>query len=152
MAASKSTAKTAVKVGVSATAEKAPAAKTAAKKAPAKTAAAKKAAAPTAAATKTVASKAVAKKAATTSTAAKTAAKAATKTAAAGPVAKKAAKVPTGRRPGRPAKNANNDGADFKDDDSGDTEVIPYLKTGRASGREKVFQSDCTSVVSVTVK
>jgi RNA polymerase primary sigma factor len=114
MAASKSADKTAVKVGGNATAEKTPAVKTAAKKAPAK-----KAAAP----------KTAAKKAATTSTAAaKPAAKTAAKTAAAGPVAKKAAKVPTGRRPGRPAKNANNDAADFNDDDSGDTEVIPELK------------------------
>jgi len=35
--------------------------------------------------------------------------------------------VPSGRRPGRPAKNANNDAANFSDDDV-DPEVIPELK------------------------
>src|SRR3546814_14003078 len=34
---------------------------------------------------------------------------------------------PSGRRPGRPAKNANNDAANFSDDDV-DPEVIPELK------------------------
>jgi RNA polymerase primary sigma factor len=111
MAASRSADKTAVKVGESAAADKTPAVKTAAKKAPAK---------------KAAASKTAVKKAAATTSAA--AAKPAAKTAGAGPAAKKAAKVPTGRRPGRPAKNANNDAADFNDDDSGDTEVIPELK------------------------
>ena len=94
--ATKSVAKTAVKVEDGVAAEKKPAAKTAAKKAPAK--------------------KAVAK----------TAAKKATAEAGAEP--KKARAVPSGRRPGRPAKNANNDSADFNDDDSGDAEVIPELK------------------------
>ena len=118
-AASKSADKTAVKVGGSATAQKTTAVKAAAKKAPAK---------------KAAPSKTVAKKAAATTAAAekKPAAKAAAKPAADGAVAKKAAKgpakVPTGRRPGRPAKNANNDSADFNDDDSGDAEVIPELK------------------------
>ena len=43
--------------------------------------------------------------------------------------AKKAAKaVPSGRRPGRPAKNANNDSVDFDDDDGNESEVIPDLK------------------------
>lgn len=96
--ATKSVAKTAVKVEDGVAAEKKPAAKTAAKKAPAKKAAA----------TKTAAKKA---------------------TAEAGAAPKKAARaVPSGRRPGRPAKNANNDSADFNDDDSGDAEVIPELK------------------------
>ncbi len=69
--------------------------------------------------------------------------KAAVKKTAAAAVVKKAAEagapepkktktaaraVPTGRRPGRPAKNANNDSADFNDDDTGDAEVIPDLK------------------------
>ncbi|HEU0229503.1 MAG TPA: RNA polymerase sigma factor RpoD [Burkholderiaceae bacterium] len=35
--------------------------------------------------------------------------------------------VPSGRRPGRPAKNANNDAANFSDDDV-EPEVIPELK------------------------
>lgn len=100
VAASKSTAKTAVKVGDSTKAEKAPVAKKAAVK-------------------KTAAKTTVRKTAASAAGASKTAAR---KTAT------KAAKVPSGRRPGRPAKNANNDGIDFNDDDSGDTEVIPELK------------------------
>jgi RNA polymerase primary sigma factor len=54
----------------------------------------------------------------------KTAAKKATK--AAGKTAAKA--VPSGRRPGRPAKNANNDTVDFTDDDTDSGEVIPDLK------------------------
>src|SRR5690606_10373243 len=54
-----------------------------------------------------------------------TARKTAAKTA---PATKSAAKAPTGRRPGRPAKNANNDAVDFNDDDTGDAEVIPDLK------------------------
>jgi RNA polymerase primary sigma factor len=55
---------------------------------------------------------------------------AATKTAAEKPAApKKAAKaVPSGRKPGRPAKNAGNDGGDYVDDDVEDGEVIPDLK------------------------
>ncbi|MBV2182433.1 MAG: RNA polymerase sigma factor RpoD [Castellaniella sp.] len=40
----------------------------------------------------------------------------------------RAPKVAGGRKPGRPAKNANNDGADFVDDDSDGGEVIPDLK------------------------
>ena len=74
----------------------------------------KKPAAKTAAASKTAAKKTVAKKAAT---------KAAGKTAT-----KAAGKAPTGRRPGRPAKNANNDAVDFNDDDNDNAEVIPELK------------------------
>ena len=62
--------------------------------------------------------------------------KAARKPKAEGADAKKAAKgaakaasrpVPSGRRPGRPAKNANNDAANFSDDDV-EPEVIPELK------------------------
>ncbi|MGB6241999.1 MAG: RNA polymerase sigma factor RpoD [Castellaniella sp.] len=65
---------------------------------------------------------------------------AATKKAAAKPVAKKAPakkaaattprapKVASGRKPGRPAKNAGSDGADYSDDDADDGEVIPDLK------------------------
>ncbi|WP_298015768.1 RNA polymerase sigma factor RpoD [uncultured Castellaniella sp.] len=62
------------------------------------------------------------------------AAKKASKPAAKKATAKKAAaeprapKVPSGRKPGRPAKNANNDGADYVDDDADDGEVIPDLK------------------------
>jgi RNA polymerase primary sigma factor len=148
-AATKSAAKTAVKVGEPDKAEAAPVAKTAAKKAPAKTAAVKTAvktaaakttAAKTAAkvaarsaaqdsdATETpaVAKKAAAKKAVAKKAVAKKAV--AKKAAAKKTVAKKAAKAPSGRRPGRPAKNANNDAANFHDDDTGDTEVIPELK------------------------
>ncbi len=74
-----------------------------------------------------VAKKAVRKTAATKTAAAKTAA---AKTAAEKPAApKKAAKaVPSGRKPGRPAKNAGNDGGDYVDDDVEDGEVIPDLK------------------------
>ncbi|MFC4299377.1 MULTISPECIES: RNA polymerase sigma factor RpoD [Castellaniella] len=70
---------------------------------------------------------AVAKKAVRKSTVTKTAA---AKTAAEKPVAaKKAAKaVPSGRKPGRPAKNAGGDGGDYVDDDVEDGEVIPDLK------------------------
>ena len=65
-----------------------------------------------------------ARKTAARKTAAKSAAKTTTKTAT-----KTAAKaVPSGRRPGRPAKNPNNDSVDFVDDDSGDIEIIPDFK------------------------
>ncbi|MGB6007033.1 RNA polymerase sigma factor RpoD [Castellaniella sp.] len=57
--------------------------------------------------------------------ASKPAAKKTTKKAAAEP---RAPKVPSGRKPGRPAKNANGDGADYVDDDADDGEVIPDLK------------------------
>ncbi|WP_322998994.1 RNA polymerase sigma factor RpoD [Castellaniella sp.] len=57
--------------------------------------------------------------------ASKPAAKKTTKKAAAEP---RAPKVPSGRKPGRPAKNANNDGADYVDDDADGGEVIPDLK------------------------
>ncbi|MHA3902915.1 RNA polymerase sigma factor RpoD [Castellaniella sp. WN] len=36
--------------------------------------------------------------------------------------------VPSGRKPGRPAKNAGGDGGDYVDDDAEDGEVIPDLK------------------------
>ncbi|MBV6271619.1 RNA polymerase sigma factor RpoD [Alcaligenaceae bacterium CGII-47] len=42
--------------------------------------------------------------------------------------AKRAAKIPSGRKPGRPSKNPNNDAADYADDENGDGEVIPDLK------------------------
>jgi RNA polymerase primary sigma factor len=88
--------------------------------APAKTAAAKTAAAKTTATKTTAAAKKV--------TAAKKASPAAAKKAAgATPKKTPARAVPSGRRPGRPAKNANNDAADFHDD-SVDVEVIPELK------------------------
>src|SRR5690606_13308134 len=51
---------------------------------------------------------------------------AAKKAAASKPRAAKAA--PSGRKPGRPAKNAGNDGSDYVDDDVEDGEVIPDLK------------------------
>ncbi len=82
-------------------------------------ASAKKTAAKTAktAAAKTPAKKAVAKAAAPK-------AEAPAKKAA----APRKAAAPSGRRPGRPAKNANNDAANFHDDDLIETEVIPDLK------------------------
>ncbi|MGE4369601.1 MAG: RNA polymerase sigma factor RpoD [Burkholderiaceae bacterium] len=57
---------------------------------------------------------------------------------------KAAAKVPSGRRPGRPAKNANNDTVDFTDDDVDTGEVIPELKPlpkrgGKRAKGEKDF-------------
>ncbi|NYT57481.1 RNA polymerase sigma factor RpoD [Alcaligenaceae bacterium] len=70
---------------------------------------------------KAPAAKTAVKKAAAKTATRKTAAKTAT-------ASKPASKVPSGRRPGRPAKNANNDAADFNDDDNGDAEVIPELK------------------------
>src|SRR5690554_7777359 len=92
--------------------------KTAAKKAASKTVA-KKAAAKKTAAKKTAAKKTAAKKTAAKKTAAK----------AEGETAPKArASKSTGRRPGRPAKNAGADTDDFIDDDNGEGEVIPELK------------------------
>jgi len=108
VAASKSADKTAVKAEGGAMADTAAEARPAAKKAEAKAAPAKKAPAKKAGAKKPAAKK-----------------DAAAKTGAAEP---KKAKVPTGRRPGRPAKNANTDTVDFHDDDNGDAEVIPELK------------------------
>ncbi|MDY0309438.1 MAG: RNA polymerase sigma factor RpoD [Castellaniella sp.] len=104
--------------------------KTAAKKASADkpAAAVKKASAdkPAAAVKKASADKpaAAAKKASADKPAA--AKKAAKKAAAEKPRAPKAA--PSGRKPGRPAKNAGNDGGDYVDDDVEDGEVIPDLK------------------------
>ncbi|WP_397473029.1 RNA polymerase sigma factor RpoD [Pusillimonas sp.] len=113
-AATKSTAKTAVKVAADAKAESAPA--PAAKKAAVKKAAVKKA---------------VAKKAAVKKTAVK---KTAVKKAAAKTAAKAARAVPSGRRPGRPAKAANNDSADYDDND---VEVIPELKPAPKRGGKR---------------
>ncbi|HZH56431.1 MAG TPA: RNA polymerase sigma factor RpoD [Burkholderiaceae bacterium] len=110
-----------VKVGESVeggAAAKTAAKKTAAKKAASKTVA-KKAAAKKTAAKKTAAKKTAAKKTAAKKTAAK----------AEGETAPKArASKSTGRRPGRPAKNAGADTDDFIDDDNGEGEVIPELK------------------------
>ncbi len=103
VAATKSVDKAAVKVGGRVKAEQSPDAASATETAPAKKAAKKSA----------------------TGGAAKTARKTVDKAA---PAAKKAAKSPTGRRPGRPAKNANTDPVDFNDDDNGDAEIIPELK------------------------
>ena len=77
-------------------------------------------AAKTTAAKKTAAKKTAAKKTAAKKTAAK---KTAAKKTTAGPAAKT-----TGRRPGRPAKNANADTDDFVDDENGEGEIIPELK------------------------
>ena len=124
--------KTAAKKAATKTVAKKAATKTVAKKTAAtKTAAVKtavaKAAPATAAATKTAETKTAAKKAATKTTVAAKKAPAAKKTAAKKATAKKAVKaVPSGRRPGRPAKSGNN--ADYADDDSGNLEVIPDLK------------------------
>ncbi|TFL10187.1 RNA polymerase sigma factor RpoD [Pusillimonas caeni] len=100
-AATKSAAKTTVKVAAEAGAD----AKVAAKKAPAKKAAVKKAAVKKAAAKKT------------------------TEGAEAKKAAKPGRPASTGRRPGRPAKSANNDAANFTDDDVDvEAEVIPDFK------------------------
>src|SRR5690606_5972117 len=105
-----------VKVGESV--EGGAAAKTAAKKTAAKKAA-----------SKTVAKKAAAKKTAAKKTAAKKTAAKKTAAKAEGETAPKArASKSTGRRPGRPAKNAGADTDDFIDDDNGEGEVIPELK------------------------
>ncbi|WP_323017293.1 RNA polymerase sigma factor RpoD [Castellaniella sp.] len=66
-----------------------------------------------------------------TATAKKASKPAAKKTAAKKAVAAttpRAPKVASGRKPGRPAKNAGGDGADYADDDADDGEVIPDLK------------------------
>jgi RNA polymerase primary sigma factor len=78
------------------------------------------AAVPEATAAKKTARKAVAEKAPADKPAA------AKKAAADKPRAGKA--VPSGRKPGRPAKNAGGDGGDYVDDDVEDGEVIPDLK------------------------
>ena len=89
--------------------------------------------------------------------AAKTAAKKATKTAAADKpekVTKARAKkaedkladlvgtarpaVPSGRRPGRPAKNANNDSDGFDDTMDGEGEVLPDLKPPKRGGKRGI--------------
>lgn len=88
--------------------------------------------------------------------AAKTAAKKATKTAAGAEKPEKVTKarakkaedkladlvstprsgpVPSGRRPGRPAKNANNDGDGFDDTMDGEGEVLPDLKPPKRGGK-----------------
>ncbi len=105
----------AVKVGedVEGGAAKKAAKKTAAKKTAAKKTAAKKTAAKKTAAKKTAAKKTAAKKTAAKKSAAKKTTVRATKS--------------TGRRPGRPAKNAGQIADDFVDD-NGDGEVIPELK------------------------
>ncbi|AOB26527.1 RNA polymerase sigma factor RpoD [Bordetella bronchiseptica] len=108
MAAEKAPAKTAVKVAK-------PAAKTAAKKAATKTVAAKTAAADKPAKT----TKARAKKAED---------KLADLVGAARP-------APSGRRPGRPAKNANNDSDAFDDSMDGEGEVLPDLKPPKRGGK-----------------
>ncbi|WP_176462791.1 RNA polymerase sigma factor RpoD [Bordetella genomosp. 6] len=107
-AAEKAPAKTAVKVAK-------PAAKTAAKKAATKTVAAKTAAADKPAKT----TKARAKKAED---------KLADLVGAARP-------APSGRRPGRPAKNANNDSDAFDDSMDGEGEVLPDLKPPKRGGK-----------------
>ncbi|AOB30748.1 RNA polymerase sigma factor 70 [Bordetella sp. H567] len=45
------------------------------------------------------------------------------------------ASVPSGRRPGRPAKNQNNDNADFDDAGDGEGEVLPELKPVKRGGK-----------------
>ncbi|MGY0661370.1 RNA polymerase sigma factor RpoD [Bordetella bronchiseptica] len=108
MAAEKAPAKTAVKVAK-------PAAKTAVKKTATKTVAAKTAAADKPAKT----TKARAKKAED---------KLADLVGAARP-------APSGRRPGRPAKNANNDSDAFDDSMDGEGEVLPDLKPPKRGGK-----------------
>ncbi|WP_454690864.1 RNA polymerase sigma factor RpoD [Achromobacter aloeverae] len=45
------------------------------------------------------------------------------------------ASAPSGRRPGRPSKNPNNDGGDFDDAGDGDGEVLPDLKPVKRGGK-----------------
>ncbi|CAM5222789.1 RNA polymerase sigma factor RpoD OS=Castellaniella defragrans OX=75697 GN=rpoD PE=3 SV=1 [Castellaniella defragrans] len=73
---------------------------------------------------------------------------AAAKTAAAA-AKPRAPKVASGRKPGRPAKNANSDSGDYVDDDADDGEVIPDLKPlpKRGSKRAK-SEKDSPSRVS----
>src|SRR5690606_35954031 len=117
-----------VKSARAAAVPEAAAAKKTARKATAVKTAAEKPVVEKAAAGKTTAKTAAAKTAATKTAAAKTAAEkpAAKKAAAAKPRAAKA--VPSGRKPGRPAKNAGGDGGDYVNDDAEDGEVIPDLK------------------------
>ncbi|WP_368640693.1 RNA polymerase sigma factor RpoD [Castellaniella ginsengisoli] len=117
-----------VKSARAAAVPEAAAAKKTARKATAVKTAAEKPVVEKAAAGKTAAKTAAAKTAATKTAAAKTAAEkpAAKKAAAAKPRAAKA--VPSGRKPGRPAKNAGGDGGDYVNDDAEDGEVIPDLK------------------------
>ncbi|HUH39631.1 MAG TPA: RNA polymerase sigma factor RpoD, partial [Castellaniella sp.] len=63
---------------------------------------------------------------------------------------KRATKVPSGRKPGRPAKNANNDGGDFVDDDAGDGEVIPDLKPLPKRGKRGKAEKDAPSRSQMT--
>ncbi|WP_368647210.1 RNA polymerase sigma factor RpoD [Castellaniella ginsengisoli] len=117
-----------VKSARAAAVPEAAAAKKTARKATAVKTAAEKPVVEKAAAGKTTAKTAAAKTAAAKTAAAKTAAEkpAAKKAAAAKPRAAKA--VPSGRKPGRPAKNAGGDGGDYVNDDAEDGEVIPDLK------------------------
>ncbi|OZI74026.1 RNA polymerase sigma factor RpoD [Bordetella genomosp. 12] len=46
-----------------------------------------------------------------------------------------AARVPSGRRPGRPAKNANNDSDSFDDPMDGEGEVVPDFKPAKRGGK-----------------
>ncbi|HTJ98270.1 MAG TPA: RNA polymerase sigma factor RpoD [Bordetella sp.] len=43
--------------------------------------------------------------------------------------------IPSGRRPGRPSKNPNNDNADFDDAGDGEGEVLPELKPVKRGGK-----------------
>jgi RNA polymerase primary sigma factor len=99
---------------------------------------------------------AAAKKAAKAPAKAKAAAKTpvATKTAPK-KTAKKAgearvAKVPSGRKPGRPAKGGNNDNADYVNDDADDGEVIPDLKPLPKRGKRAKGEKESPSRSQMT--
>ncbi|MYN11946.1 RNA polymerase sigma factor RpoD [Pusillimonas sp. TS35] len=99
------------------------------------------------------AKKAPAKRAVRKAAAPEGAAKPARKTAKAADDSKGPAKAragATGRRPGRPAKNANTDSVDFTDDDNGDAEVIPELKPLPKRGKRGKGDKDAPSRSQMT--
>ncbi|MER1968278.1 RNA polymerase sigma factor RpoD [Castellaniella sp. GW247-6E4] len=100
-----------------------------------------KAAASKTAATKTAATKTAATKTTARKTAARKAA-GAEQAAGAPKASKRAAKAPSGRKPGRPSKNANSDAGDFVDDEAGDGEVIPDLKPLPKRGKRGKAEKD----------
>ncbi|MFT0548024.1 RNA polymerase sigma factor RpoD [Allopusillimonas ginsengisoli] len=113
----------------------------------------------TGSAAKTPAKKAAATKTAAKKTATKTARKtavkagepaAAKKTAAKKTATKAVGRVPTGRRPGRPAKNANNDSVGFNDDDNDNVEVIPELKPLPKRGKRAKGEKDAPARSQLT--
>ncbi|MCD8516462.1 MAG: RNA polymerase sigma factor RpoD [Burkholderiaceae bacterium] len=145
--AAKPAAKPATKTATKAASSKAPAAKPAAKKAVAKPAAKATQKAAPKVAKKTAATKAEksAKAEQDTAVARKTRAKGSASADSSdeddddefAPPKPKKGKAPTGRRPGRPSKNANQDDGFDDDVDTGDGEVIPDIKPVKRGKRGK---------------